>query len=115
MNEYNEYPENKNSNNIKKDGDQSQDNPKTVTFDPVNDTEILKDSNLNDFKPNPQLDYENVNQFNPSMNCWTDKQIDDIKARIALEELVERIRNGETIMDGGDLVQKARNIVALEK
>ncbi|GAI80227.1 unnamed protein product, partial [marine sediment metagenome] len=49
MNEYNEYRENKNSNNIKKDGDQSQDNPKTVTFDPVNDTEILEDSNLNDF------------------------------------------------------------------
>lgn len=115
MNEYNEYPENKNSNNIKKDGDQSQDNPKTVTFDPVNDTEILEDSNLNDFKPNPQLNYENVNDFNPSMNCWTDKQIDDVKARIELEELVERIRNGETIMDGGDLVQKARDIVALEK
>lgn len=115
MNEYNEYPENKNSDVTKKDEDQSQDNPKIVTFDPVNDTEILEDSNLNDFKPNPQLDYENVNKFNPSMNCWTDKQIDDVKARIELEKLVERIRNGETIMDGGDLVQKAREIVALEK
>ena len=115
MNEYNEYQENKNSNNIKKDEDQSQDNPKIVTFNPVNDTEILEDSNLNDFKPNPQLDYENVNKFHPSMNCWTDKQIDDVKTRIELEKLVERIRNGETIMDGGDLVQKAREIVALEK
>ena len=115
MNEYNEYQENKNSNNIKKDEDQSQDNPKIVTFNPVNDTEILEDSNLNDFKPNPQLDYENVNKFHPSMNCWTDKQIDVVKARIELEKLVERIRNGETIMDGGDLVQRARDIIKMEE
>jgi len=115
MNEYNEHPESKNSNDIKKDREISLENSKTAAFDPVNDTDVLENSNLNEFKPNPRLNYEAINEFNPSMNLGRDDQIEKIKERVKLEELIEKIKKGDVILDGGGLVQKARDIVKLEE
>lgn len=115
MNEYNEHPENKDSPKIKNDRDISQEESKPGSFEPILDTELLDDSNLKEFVPNTKLKYEDITEFTPTFQCWPDEQKQETERRIKLEKLVEQLRKGDRILDGGELVQQAREIVEKEK